>query len=122
MANIRYMVNDVDKSVEFYTRFLGFALDERWGPAFAIVSNADLKLWISGPETSAARAMPDGRVPQPGGWNRLVLEVDDIQALVNKLKQAGAVFRNEIISGPGGSQILVEDPSGNPIELFQAGK
>ena len=122
MANIRYMVNDVDKSVEFYTRFLGFALDERWGPAFAIVSNADLKLWISGPETSAARAMPDGRVPQPGGWNRLVLEVDDIQALVNKLKQAGAVFRNEIISGPGGSQVLVEDPSGNPIELFQAGK
>lgn len=122
MANIRYMVNDVDKAVEFYTQLLGFALDERRGPAFAIVSNADLKLWISGPETSAARAMPDGRVPQPGGWNRLALEVDDIQTLVNKLKRAGAVFRNEIISGPGGSQVLVEDPSGNPIELFQAGK
>lgn len=122
MANIRYMVNDVDKAVEFYTEMLGFTLDERWGPAFAIVSSADLKLWISGPETSAARAMPDGRVPQPGGWNRLVLEVDDIHALVNKLKQAGAVFRNEVISGPGGSQVLVEDPSGNPIEIFQAGK
>ncbi len=122
MANIRYMVNDVDKSVEFYTQMLGFALDERWGPAFAIVSNTDLKLWISGPETSAARAMPDGRIPQPGGWNRLVLEVDDIHALVNKLKQAGAVFRNDVISGPGGSQVLVEDPSGNPIEIFQAGK
>jgi predicted enzyme related to lactoylglutathione lyase len=81
-----------------------------------------LKLWISGPKTSAARAMPDGRVPQPGGWNRLVLEVDDIHSLVNKLMQADAVFRNEIISGPGGSQVLVEDPSGNPIELFQAAK
>ena len=114
------MVNDVDKAVEFYTQMLGFALDERWGPAFAIVSSADLKLWISGPETSAARAMPDGRIPQPGGWNRLVLEVEDIQSLVNKLKQADVVFRNEIISGPGGSQVLVEDPSGNPIELFQA--
>lgn len=119
MANIRYMVNDVDKAVEFYTQILGFSLDERWGPAFAIVSNGDLKLWISGPETSAARAMPDGRIPQPGGWNRLVLEVDDIHSLVNKLKQAGVIFRNEIISGPGGSQVLVEDPSGNPIELFQ---
>lgn len=116
------MVNDVDKAVEFYTQILGFSLDERWGPAFAIVSNGDLKLWISGPETSAARAMPDGRVPQPGGWNRLVLEVDDIHSLVNKLKKTDAVFRNEIISGPGGSQILVEDPSGNPIELFQAAK
>ncbi len=122
MANIRYMVHDVDKAVEFYTHLLGFSLDERWGPAFAIISNADLKLWISGPETSAARAMPDGRVPQPGGWNRLVLEVDDIHSLVGKLKQAGAVFRNEIISGPGGLQVLVEDPSGNPIEIFQAGK
>ena len=122
MANIRYMVNDVDKAVEFYIQMLGFTLDEHWGPAFAIVSNADLKLWISGPETSAARAMPDGRVPQPGGWNRLVLEVDDIHSLVDKLKQTGTVFRNDVISGPGGSQVLVEDPSGNPIELFQAGK
>jgi glyoxylase I family protein len=114
------MVNDVDKAVEFYTQLLGFSLDERWGPAFAIVSKADLKLWISGPETSAARAMPDGRIPQSGGWNRFVLEVEDIHTLVNKLKQAGAVFRNEVISGPGGLQTLVEDPSGNPIELFQA--
>lgn len=122
MANIRYMVNDVDKAVEFYTRMLGFSVDKRWGPAFAIVSNGDLKLWISGPETSAARPMPDGSVPQAGGWNRFVLEVDDIHSFVNKLKQAGTVFRNEIISGPGGSQVLVEDPSGNPIELFQAGK
>jgi glyoxylase I family protein len=122
MTGIRYMVNDVDKAVEFYTHILGFSLDERWGPAFAIVSNADLKLWISGPETSAARAMPDGRLPQPGGWNRFVLEVEDIHAVVSKLKQAGAVFRNDVISGPGGSQVLVEDPSGNPIEIFQAGK
>lgn len=122
MANIRYMVNDVDKAVEFYTHILGFSLEERWGPAFAIVSNADLKLWISGPETSAAQAMPDGSLPQAGGWNRFVLEVDDIHSFVNKLKQAGTVFRNEIITGPGGSQVLVEDPSGNPIELFQAGK
>ncbi len=120
MANIRYMVNDVDKAVEFYTQLLGFSLEERWGPAFAIVSHADLKLWISGPETSAARAMPDGRIPQPGGWNRFVLEVADIHSLANKLKQAGVVFRNEVISGPGGSQVLVEDPSENPIELFEA--
>ncbi len=120
MANVRYMVKDVDAAVTFYTDLLGFTVAERWGPALAILAKDDLRLWVSGPQTSAARPMPDGRTPEPGGWNRLVLEVDDIQALVSKLKAAGAHFRNEVISGPGGQQVLVEDPSGNPIELFQA--
>lgn len=90
------------------------------GPAFAIVTKGDLELWLSGPQTSAARPMPDGRQPEPGGWNRLVVEVENLPALVSRMKQAGVRFRNEIISGPGGQQILAEDPSGNPIELFQA--
>jgi catechol 2,3-dioxygenase-like lactoylglutathione lyase family enzyme len=119
MATVRYLVNDVDESVEFYTRHLGFTVVERWGPAFAMVTKADLKLWLSGPQTSAAKPMPDGRVPQPGGWNRLVIEVEDIQATVSQLRESGMRFRNEILSGPGGSQILAEDPSGNPIEIFQ---
>ena len=120
MAGIRYMVTNVDKAVEFYTQRLGFILEERWGPALAILSRDDLTLWLSGPQTSAARPMPDGRVPESGGWNRFVIEVDDLQAFVKALKSAGVPFRNEIISGPGGSQVLIEDPSGNPIELFQA--
>ena len=90
------------------------------GPAFAIVERAGLELWLSGPQTSAAQPMPDGRVPAPGGWNRLVLEVDDVAEAVSRLRAAGAQFRNEPISGPGGTQVLVEDPSGNPIELFSA--
>jgi catechol 2,3-dioxygenase-like lactoylglutathione lyase family enzyme len=119
-ATIRYLVRDVDQAVEFYTRHLGFTLDQRMGPAFAIVTRGDLRLWVAGPQSSAARPMPDGRVPEPGGWNRLVIEVEDIAALVTTWKAAGLRLRNEVITGPGGSQVLVEDPSGNPIELFQA--
>jgi catechol 2,3-dioxygenase-like lactoylglutathione lyase family enzyme len=119
-ATIRYLVRDVDQAVEFYTRHLGFTLEQRMGPPFAIVTRGDLRLWLAGPQSSAGRPMPDGRVPEPGGWNRLVIEVEDIAAMVTTLKAAGLRFRNEVITGPGGSQVLVEDPSGNPIELFQA--
>ena len=90
------------------------------GPAFAIVELDGLELWLSGPQTSAARPMPDGREPAPGGWNRLVLEVDDVEVTVARLHAAGVTFRNEPLSGPGGTQVLIEDPSGNPIELFSA--
>jgi len=119
MAEVRYMVHDVDAALDFYTKFLGFALKERMGPPFASISRGDLTLWLSGPRTSAARPMPDGRQPEPGGWNRLVIQVKDLQATVTEMKKAGVKFRNEIVTGPGGKQILVEDPSGNPIELFQ---
>jgi catechol 2,3-dioxygenase-like lactoylglutathione lyase family enzyme len=120
MTTIRYMVKDVSESVEFYTKHLGFEEGEVMGSAFAWVSRGGLTLWLAGPESSAARPMPDGRKPAPGGWNRLVIEVDDIAAIVATLKADGAVFRNEIVKGPGGQQILVEDPSGNVVELFQA--
>jgi catechol 2,3-dioxygenase-like lactoylglutathione lyase family enzyme len=121
MATVRYMVANVDQAVKFYTEKLGFSLVDRWGPAFAIIALKDLTLWVSGPDTSAARPMPDGRRVEPGGWNRIVIEVDDIHAVVKTLAEAGVAFRNQVISGPGGSQVLVEDPSGNPIELFQEG-
>jgi predicted enzyme related to lactoylglutathione lyase len=120
MASVRYMVHDVDIAVKFYTEQLGFTSEQRMGPAFARVSKDGLTLWLSGPQTSAARPMPDGRQPEPGGWNRFVLEVNDLSALVARLKQTEATFRNDIITGPGGKQILLEDPSGNPIELFEA--
>jgi catechol 2,3-dioxygenase-like lactoylglutathione lyase family enzyme len=120
MATVRYMVNEVETSIEFYTKHLGFELVEQMGPAFAIVAKGDLSLWLSGPKSSAARPMPDGRKPEAGGWNRFVIEVEDIEALVTTMKNAGIKFRNEIISGPGGKQIVAEDPSGNPIEIFQA--
>jgi catechol 2,3-dioxygenase-like lactoylglutathione lyase family enzyme len=120
MATIRYLVVDVDRSIAFYTGLLGFQLEQQMGPAFARVSRGDLTLWLSGPASSAARLMPDGRAPLPGGWNRLVLEVDDLDARVTALREAGVGFRNEVISGPGGRQIVVEDPDGNPIELFEA--
>ncbi len=119
MATIRYMVNDVETSIEFYIKYLGFKLTQKMGPAFAIVSKDDLNIWLSGPQTSAARPMPDGRKPEPGGWNRFVIEVDDIEALVASMKNNNLYFRNEIISGPGGKQILAEDSSGNPIEIFE---
>jgi catechol 2,3-dioxygenase-like lactoylglutathione lyase family enzyme len=121
MSTVRYLVADVQKAIDFYTGMLGFELGEKWGSAFATVSKDDLTVWMSGPETSAAIAMPDGRVPEPGGWNRLVLEVDGLDELVETLRSAGTVFRNEIVEGPGGRQILIDDPSGNPIELFDAG-
>jgi catechol 2,3-dioxygenase-like lactoylglutathione lyase family enzyme len=120
MATVRYMVLDVGSAVDFYVRLLGFAEKERYGPAMAIIARDDLNLWLAGPASSAARPMPDGRAPAPGGWNRLVIEVDDLDAVVERLRDAGATFRNEPISGPGGSQVLIEDPSGNPIELFAA--
>jgi catechol 2,3-dioxygenase-like lactoylglutathione lyase family enzyme len=119
VAVIRYLVDDVDRAVAFYTDHLGFSLDRRMGPAFAIVSLGDLALWLSGPQSSAARSMPDGRQPEPGGWNRLVIEVDDLEAKVSELRQAGLQFRNEIVTGPGGRQILLEDTAGNPVELFE---
>jgi catechol 2,3-dioxygenase-like lactoylglutathione lyase family enzyme len=119
MPTVRYLVRNVDAAVRFYTAHLGFELERRIGLPFAIVRRGDLHLWLSGPESSAARPMPDGRRPEPGGWNRLVIEVVDIQATVQQLTQAGVPFRNQIVSGPGGKQILLEDPSGNPIELFQ---
>jgi catechol 2,3-dioxygenase-like lactoylglutathione lyase family enzyme len=121
MAVVRYLVPDVDQAVDFYVERLGFALVQRWGPPFAIVARADLTLWLSGPESSAARPMPDGRRPEPGGWNRLVVEVDDLAATVEALTRDGVVFRNDVVSGPGGQQIVLEDPAGNPVELFQAG-
>jgi catechol 2,3-dioxygenase-like lactoylglutathione lyase family enzyme len=121
MAVIRYLVDDVPAAIAFYTDQFGFTLEQRMGPAFAIVSRGDLLLWLSGPQSSAARPMPDNRRPAPGGWNRLVIEVDDLEAEVEDLKKAGLTFRNEIVNGPGGKQILLDDSSGNPVELFEAG-
>ena len=121
---VRYQVKDVDKAVEFYTKHLGFKLDPRYpaGPPFAAVSNGSLTLWLSGPKSSGARPLPDGRKQEPGGWNRIVLEVDDLPSRVEALKKAGLRFRNEIEKGPGGKQIQLEDPDGNPIELFEAAR
>jgi len=120
MATVRYLVGDVDRSVAFYTGVLGFDLEQQMGGAFARVSRGDLTVWLSGPASSAARPMPDGRQPAPGGWNRLVVEVDDIDASVASFRAAGATFRNDVVTGPGGRQIVVDDPDGNPIELFEA--
>ena len=119
MATVRYFVPDVDKALAFYVERLEFTLDKRF-PPIAILSKGDLSLWLSGPESSAARPMPDGRKPVPGGWNRLVVEVSNLEATVAKLREAGVVFRNDIVVGPGGKQILAEDGSGNVVELFEA--
>ena len=119
MVNVRYMVDDVDASIEFYTKHLGFELRMSAAPAFADVTRGHLRLLLSGPASSAGRPMPDGTKPGPGGWNRMHLVVDDIEAEVARLQQAGLSFRNDIVTGPGGSQILLEDPSGNVVELFQ---
>lgn len=120
MPVIRYLVSDVDEAIAFYVERLGFTLATRMGPPFAIVERGGLELWLSGPQTSAARPMPDGTVPEPGGWNRIVLEVDDVVELAGRLRADGVRFRNEPLTGPGGTQVLIEDPSGNPIELFTA--
>jgi catechol 2,3-dioxygenase-like lactoylglutathione lyase family enzyme len=122
MATVRYLVGDVQQSISFYTDHLGFTLNESLGSAFARISRGDLILWLAGPQSSAARPMPDGRRPGPGGWNRFVIELDGLEARVQELKAAGVPFRNEIVKGPGGSQILVEDPDGNVIELFEAAR
>ena len=119
MATVRYLVGDVERSIDFYTRALGFKLVRKMGPAIAMVSKGDLTLWLAGPQSSAARPMPDGRRPDPGGWNRFVVEVHDLPARVAELKQGGMRFRNEVVTGPGGKQILLEDPDGNPVELFE---
>jgi catechol 2,3-dioxygenase-like lactoylglutathione lyase family enzyme len=118
MAVMRYLVADVDASVAFYAR-LGFALEQQFGPAMAIVRRDDLDLWLAGPSASAARPMPDGRQPEPGGWNRVVVAVDDLPARVDELRAADTTFRSDIVTGPGGRQILCEDPSGNVVELFE---
>lgn len=119
LVSVRYMVEDVDASVDFYTRHFGFEVLTNFSPAFADVVRGRLRLLLAGPTSSAGRPMPDGRTPQPGGWNRIHLIVDDIAAEVERLRAAGLSFRNEIVTGPGGRQILIDDPSGNPIELFQ---
>jgi catechol 2,3-dioxygenase-like lactoylglutathione lyase family enzyme len=119
MALVRYLVDDVEAAIAFYTGQLGFTLVQQMGSAFAIVSQGDLSLWLSGPQSSAARPMPDGQQPAPGGWNRLVITVDDLETRVAELKQAGLTFRNEIVTGPGGKQIVLEDTAGNPVELFE---
>ena len=118
-VNVRYMVGDVEAAVAFYTTYLGFTLISMTAPAFADVARGDLRLLLSGPSSSAGRQMPDGRRPAPGGWNRIHLIVEDLSAEVDRLRAAGVHFRNDIVTGPGGSQILLDDPSGNPIELFQ---
>jgi catechol 2,3-dioxygenase-like lactoylglutathione lyase family enzyme len=118
-VNVRYLVDDVQAAVDFYTSHLGFTLNTSMMPAFADVTSGNLRLLLSGPRSSAGRAMPDGRVPRPGGWNRIHLIVDDITAEVDRLRAAGVVFRNDIVTGPGGRQIVFDDPAGNPVELFQ---
>ncbi|MGL5011709.1 MAG: VOC family protein [Paracoccaceae bacterium] len=119
MAEFRMIVADVDAAVAFYTTHLGFALVEQYGPAMAIARRDDLTLWLAGPMASASKPMPDGAKPVPGGWNRFVLQVPDLAAEVARLRGAGVSFRNDIVKGPGGQQILVSDPSGNVVELFQ---
>ena len=118
-VNVRYMVGDVDAAVAWYTQHLGFALISQHAPAFADVKRGSLRLLLSGPASSAGRPMPDGERPGPGGWNRIHLIVDDLPAEVARLRAANVKFRNDIVTGPGGSQILIVDPSGNLVELFQ---
>ena len=119
MVNIRYMVHDVDRAIAFYTQHLGFEVRSSAAPAFADVTRGRLRLLLSGPASSAGRPMPDGARPGPGGWNRIHLIVADLAAEVARLRAAGVGFRNDVVTGPGGSQILLEDPSGNVVELFQ---
>lgn len=118
-VNVRYMVDDVSAAIDFYTTHLGFAVLSATLPAFADVSRGHLRLLLSGPESSAGRPMPDGVVPGPGGWNRIHIITPDLAAEVERLRTRGVTFRNDIVTGPGGSQILIQDPAGNLIELFQ---
>jgi glyoxylase I family protein len=119
LRGVRYQVKDVARSIDFYTKQLGFALDQQHLPAFAQVSAGDLKLILSGPGASGSRPMPDGATQEPGGWNRVVLQVTDLPARIDELRNAGVTFRNELEAGPGGKQIQVLDPDGNPLELFE---
>ena len=118
-VNVRYLVDDVDASIAFYTELLGFEVLTSAAPAFADVKRGNLRLLLSGPKSSAGRPMTDGATPGPGGWNRIHLVVDDIRSEIERLEGAGATFRNEVVSGPGGQQVLLQDPSGNFVELFQ---
>jgi catechol 2,3-dioxygenase-like lactoylglutathione lyase family enzyme len=119
-VNVRYLVEDVEASIAFYVEHFGFEVLSNQAPAFADVCLGNLRLLLSGPRSSAARPMPDGRQPEPGGWNRLHFVVEDLASEVERLRASGVSFRSEIIKGPGGSQIVLDDPSGNPIELFQS--
>jgi catechol 2,3-dioxygenase-like lactoylglutathione lyase family enzyme len=119
LVSVRYIVDDVDESIAFYTAHLGFELRSSAAPAFADVVRGNLRLLLSGPTSSGGRTLPDGRRPEPGGWNRIHLTVEDIEAEVERLRGDGLGFRSEIIRGPGGAQCVLDDPSGNPIELFQ---
>jgi catechol 2,3-dioxygenase-like lactoylglutathione lyase family enzyme len=119
VVNVRYMVDEVDEAVTFYTKFLDFEVLTNFPPAFADVKRGNLRLLLAGPTSSAGRPMPDGAKPGPGGWNRIHFIVDDLAAEVARLREAGARFRNDMIEGPGGKQILLQDPSGNVVELFQ---
>ena len=119
IVNVRYMVDDVEQSIEFYTQLLGFDVLTNASPAFADVKRGNLRLLLSGPKSSAGRPMPDGTQPGPGGWNRIHFIVDDLDTEVGRLGDVGASFRNDVVEGPGGKQILLQDPSGNVIELFQ---
>lgn len=121
MVAVRYIVQNVDAAVLFYREVLGFKVEQQFGAAMAIMERDELRLWLAGPGASASRPMPDGRKPEAGGWNRFVIEVDDLETRVAELRQAGAKFRNDIVVGPGGKQILCEDPSGNVVELFEPG-
>ena len=121
-VNVRYMVDDVEAAIAWYTQHLGFEVISSAAPAFADVKRGSLRLLLSGPKSSAGRPMPDGEQPRPGGWNRIHLVVDDLAAEVARLRAAGVRFRNDVVSGPGGSQILLQDPSGNFVELFQPGR
>jgi catechol 2,3-dioxygenase-like lactoylglutathione lyase family enzyme len=119
IVNVRYLVDDVETAVDFYTSHFGFTVNSNQAPAFADVVRGNLRLLLSGPTSSAGRPMPDGRRPESGGWNRIHFVVEDIDSEVARLRDAGLQFRNEIVTGPGGKQILLDDPAGNPIELFQ---
>ena len=119
LRGVRYQVKDVGRSIDFYTRQLGFKLEAKHLPAFAEVSAGGLKLILSGPGASGSRPMPDGRPQEPGGWNRVILHVDDLPARIDALQKAGLHFRNQMEAGPGGKQIQLEDPDGNPLELFE---
>lgn len=122
-ANVRYIVNDVDEAIAFYTKHLGFSVDLHPAPGFARLSRDNLNLLLNAPGAGGAgQAMPDGRVPEPGGWSRIQIEVDDLAGFVDSLREQGATFRNDIVIGNGGNQILLDDPSGNCIELFEPPK
>lgn len=119
-VSVRYIVDDVEASIAFYTKYLGFSVEFHPAPGFAMLTRGDLSLLLNAPGAGGAgQAMPDGRLPEPGGWNRIQLQVDNLEAKIQKLREAGAHFRNDIVTGQGGKQILLDDPAGNPIELFE---